>query len=165
MSVLSALIGTSTVIRHVQHLVLKVAEADAPVLITGEPGTGKEFVARAVHDKSVRASGPFVALNCGSLAEEALEAELFGHEKGAVLGASESRQGQLAKAAGGTVFLDEVAKLSPKLQLALVRLLTEGVVQPIGATEPQAVNVRLICSTSVNIDLAVRERAFREDLY
>jgi DNA-binding NtrC family response regulator len=164
-SVLSALIGTSTVIRHVQHLVVKVAEADAPVLITGEAGTGKEFVARAVHEKSARAPGPFVVVKCGAESEEVLESELFGHENGAIPGASMAREGQLVKAAGGTVFVEEVSKLSSKLQVALMRALQEGVVQPLGGDETRPVNVRIICSTSVNIDLAVRERAFREDLY
>ncbi|MCA2960635.1 MAG: sigma-54-dependent Fis family transcriptional regulator [Silvanigrellales bacterium] len=173
MSVLSALIGTSTVIRHVQHLVLKVAEADAPVLITGEAGTGKELVARAIHEKSARAAGPFVAVKCGAEAEEILESELFGHEKGAFAATSQTsalaslpaREGQLVKATGGTVFLEEVSKLSPKLQIALMRALQEGIVQPVGSETTHALNVRIICSTSVNIDLAVRERSFREDLY
>lgn len=173
MSVLSALIGTSTVIRHVQHLVLKVAEADAPVLITGEAGTGKELVARAIHDKSARAAGPFVAVKCGADAEEILESELFGHEAGAFAGTPHgdalaslpAREGQLLKTSGGTVFLEEVSKLSPRLQIALMRALQEGVVQPAGSDTTHQVNVRIICSTSVNIDLAVRERSFREDLY
>lgn len=165
MSVLSALIGTSTVIRHVQHLVIKVAESDAPVLITGEPGTGKELVARSIHDKSARASGPFVPVKCGAIAEDILEAELFGHEKGAFPGAHQAREGRFSVASGGTLFLEEVSKLSPRLQANLLRVLQEGVIQPLGSNDVVPVNVRIVCSTSLNIDQAVRERLFREDLY
>lgn len=174
MSVLSALIGTSTVIRHVQHLVVKVAESEnsansgiapAPVLITGEPGTGKEHIAHAIHEKSVRSVGPFVPVKCGAIAEDLLEAELFGHDKDAFGGVSQARVGRFAMASGGTLFLEEVSKLSPKLQSALLRVIQDGVIQPVGSTESVPVNVRLICSTSVNIDQAVRERLFREDLY
>lgn len=165
MSVVSALLGSSTVIRHVQHLIMKVAEAEAPVLITGEPGTGKEMVARAIHEKSSRASGPFVPVKCGTIADDLLEAELFGHEKGAFPGANQAREGRLVIADGGTIFIEEVSKLSAKLQMALMRVLTDGTFTPVGSQTPRTANVRIICSTSVNIDLAVRERSFREDLY
>lgn len=165
MSVVSALLGSSTVIRHVQHLIMKVAEAEAPVLITGEAGTGKEMVARAIHEKSARASGPFVPVKCGTIADDLLEAELFGHEKGAFLGANQSREGRLAIADGGTIFLEEVSKLSARLQMALMRVLSDGTYTPVGSQGSRTANVRIICSTSVNIDLAVRERNFREDLY
>jgi DNA-binding NtrC family response regulator len=164
-SVVSALLGSSTVIRHVQHLIMKVAEAEAPVLITGEPGTGKEMVARAIHEKSSRASGPFVPVKCGTIAEDLLEAELFGHEKGAFPGANQSREGRFAIAEGGTIFLEEVSKLSARLQMALMRLLTDGTYTPVGSQNPRQSNARIVCSTSMNIDLAVRERTFREDLY
>jgi len=164
-SIVSALLGSSTVIRHVQHLIMKVAEAEAPVLITGEAGTGKEMVARAIHEKSSRVSGPFVPVKCGTIADDLLEAELFGHEKGAFSGANQAREGRFVIAEGGTIFIEEVSKLSPRLQMALMRVLTEGVFTPVGSNATRAVNVRIICSTSVNIDLAVRERSFREDLY
>ena len=108
MSVVSALLGSSTVIRHVQHLIMKVAEAEAPVLITGEAGTGKEMVARAIHEKSSRSAGPFVPVKCGTIAEDLLEAELFGHEKGAFAGANQARDGRLLIAEGGTIFIEEV---------------------------------------------------------
>ena len=160
MSDLSALIGTSTVIRHVQHLVVKVAEADAPVLITGEPGTGKEFVARSIHEKSGRSSGPFIVVKCAQFTEENLETELFGHVG---MSASPARDAQFLKAKGGTLFLEEVAKLSPRLQSTLVKIIQEGSVEINGLSV--ALNVRIICSTSANIDHAVRERQFREDLY
>jgi len=144
---------------------MKVAEAEAPVLITGEPGTGKEMVARAIHEKSSRASGPFVPVKCGTIAEDLLEAELFGHEKGAFPGANQSREGRFAIAEGGTIFLEEVSKLSARLQMALMRILTDGTYTPVGSQNPRLSNTRIICSTSMNIDLAVRERTFREDLY
>ncbi len=165
MSVLSALIGTSTVIRHVQQLVFKVAESEAPVLITGEPGTGKEIIAKAVHDKSSRAAGPFVPVKCAAIGEDILEAELFGHERGAFPGAHHAREGRFEVASGGTLFLDEVSRLSPNLQAQLVRALQEGCIQPIGSQRTVPVNMRLICSTSRNIDVLVREGQFREDLY
>ena len=165
MSVVSALLGSSTVIRHVQHLIMKVAEAEAPVLITGEAGTGKEMVARAIHEKSPRANGPFVPVKCGSIAEDLLEAELFGHEKGAFPGANQAREGRFQIADGGTLFIEEVSKLSSRLQMALMRALSDGTYSPVGSTVSRTSNVRIICSTSVNIDLAVRERTFREDLY
>ena len=165
MSVVSALLGSSTVIRHVQHLIMKVAEAEAPVLITGEAGTGKEMVARAIHEKSSRSAGPFVPVKCGTIAEDLLEAELFGHEKGSFAGANQARDGRLLIAEGGTIFIEEVSKLSARLQVALMRVLTEGTFVPVGAQAPRTANVRIICSTSVNIYLAVRERSFREDLY
>lgn len=165
MSALSALIGTSTVIRHVQQLALKVAESDSPVLITGETGSGKEVVARAIHERSARNSGPFVPVKCAAMAEEILEAELFGHAQGAFAGAHGERQGRFELASGGTIFLDEVINLSPRLQQQLMRVLAEGVVQPVGSNRAVAVNVRVICSTHANIDQAVREKYFREDLY
>jgi len=164
-SVVSALLGSSTVIRHVQHLIMKVAEAEAPVLITGEAGTGKEMVARAIHEKSSRASGPFVPVKCGTIADDLLEAELFGHEKGAFPGANQAREGRLHIADGGTLFIEEVSKLSARLQMALMRVLSDGTYSPVGSSATKTANVRIICSTSVNIDLAVRERSFREDLY
>lgn len=165
MNVVSALIGTSTVIRHVQHLVMKVAESEAPVLITGETGTGKELVAKAIHEKSSRFGGPFVPVKCGAIGEDLLEAELFGHDKGAFPGAHAAREGRLAVAHGGTLFLEEVSRLSPKLQAQLLKVLQDGTVTPVGSTQSVTVNVRIICSTSMNIDQAVRERMFREDLY
>jgi DNA-binding NtrC family response regulator len=161
----SALLGSSTVIRHVQHLIMKVAETEAPVLITGEPGTGKEMVARAIHEKSARASGPFIPVKCGTIADDLLEAELFGHEKGAFPGANQARDGRLLIAEGGTIFIEEVSKLSTRMQTALMRFLTDGTFTPVGSQNLKTARVRIICSTSVNIDLAVRERSFREDLY
>ena len=165
MSALSAIIGTSTVIRHVQHLVVRVADLDAPVLITGEPGTGKELVARAIHEKSGRASQPFVPVKCGAISEDVLEAELFGHEIGAFAGANQPRAGRLEVAQGGTLYLDEVSRLSPRIQAKIMKFLLEGVYEPVGGDRQISVNVRIIASTTVAIDQSVRERTFREDLY
>lgn len=165
MNLMSALIGSSTVIRHVQQLVIKVAESDAPVLITGESGTGKEAIARAIHEKSPRAQGPFVPIKCGAIAEEILEAELFGNCDPSLPENSQARNGRFQLAEGGTLFLEDVAKLSPRLQAALLKVLQESLIQPVQSSVAVPVNVRIVCSTSVNIDQAVRERMFREDLY
>lgn len=157
---IAALIGSSTVIRHVQHLLWKVAENDSPVLLTGEPGTGKESLARAIHEKSPRASGPFVPVKCGSMTDENLQVELLGEAtpKG-------FRPGRLDVASGGTLFLDDIVKLSTALQARIVALLQEGTYIPVGANQAEKANVRIICSTGIQIDQAVREGKFREDLY
>jgi sigma-54 specific flagellar transcriptional regulator A len=159
-STIAALIGSSTVIRHVQHLISKVAENDSPILLTGEPGTGKESLARVVHEKSSRASGPFVPVKCASMGDDTLQIEILGEmtERG-------FRPGRIAAAEGGTLFLDDVIKLSTALQARIVALLQEGCYIPIGGTEQVRCNVRVICSTGVQIDQSVREGKFREDLY
>ncbi len=161
MSAFVAIIGTSTVIRHVQHLVVRVAETDTPVLITGETGTGKELVARAIHEKSPRAAGPFVPVKCGAFTEDLLEAELFGLSRDGCA----TRAGRLEFATGGSVFVDEIAKLSPRLQAALVRAMTDGVVVPVGSNQPVAINVRILCASVQSPDDLVRNRILREDLY
>ncbi len=161
MSAFVATIGTSTVIRHVQHLIQRVGELDTPVLITGESGTGHEQVARAIHEKSSRTGKAFVPVNCGALSEDMLETELLG----LVRDGGATRQGRFEVAAGGTVFLDDVAKLGARLQVAILRVMTEGVIVPVGGSQPVAVNVRIMCASTQSPDDLVRNRIMREDLY
>jgi DNA-binding NtrC family response regulator len=160
-SVLSALIGTSTVIRHVQHLVVKVAESDAPVLITGETGTGKEFLARTIHEKSSRGTGAFVHFKCAAAATDALDTELFGSALNGNMG---GREGAMQKTGNGTLFIDEVTKLNAKVQALLLKVIQDGCFETANG-ETIRVQARIICATTANIDQCVRDRSFREDLY
>jgi DNA-binding NtrC family response regulator len=149
----------------VRELIARVAPTEATVLVTGETGTGKELVARAVHKNSPRASKPFVAVNCAAFTESLLESELFGHEKGAFTGADRSRQGLFEAAHQGTLFLDEVAEMSPAAQAKLLRVVTDGQVLRVGSTQPRKVNVRLLAATHRDLVQRVREGLFRQDLY
>jgi len=161
----SEIFGTSAAMQTVRELIGRVGPTGATVLITGETGTGKELVARAIHKGSLRASKPFVALNCAAFTETLLESELFGHEKGAFTGADRSRQGLFEAAHEGTLFLDEVAELSAAAQAKLLRVLTDGQVLRIGTTQPRKVDVRLLAATHRDLQQRVREALFREDLY
>lgn len=142
----------------------RVAPSDANVLIFGETGTGKDLLARAIHQRSGR-SGRFVAVNCSSLPEALVESELFGHERGAFTGAARARRGIFAAADGGTVFLDEIGDMSPSAQQSLLRTLETGTIRPVGGTEEIPVDVRIVAATHVNLDEAVAANAFREDLF
>ncbi|MGO8732163.1 MAG: sigma-54-dependent transcriptional regulator [Terriglobia bacterium] len=157
--------GSSTAMQRVRELIARVAPTGATVLITGETGTGKELVARAIHKNSPRASKPFVAVNCAAFTETLLESELFGHEKGAFTGADRSRQGLFEAAHQGTLFLDEVAEMSPAAQAKLLRVVTEGQVLRLGTTQPRKVDVRLLAATHRDLPQRVREGLFRQDLY
>jgi Nif-specific regulatory protein len=135
------------------------------VLILGESGTGKELIARAIHRNSLRASGPFVAINCAALADTLLESELFGHEKGAFTGAVAQKKGKLEMAEGGTVLLDEIGELSPILQAKLLRVLQEREMERVGGTKTIKLNLRILAATNRDLDEAVKQGVFRQDLY
>jgi two-component system NtrC family response regulator len=158
------LVGESPALERVRRLVARVAGSDAAVLVRGETGTGKELVARAVHEGSGRAGGPLVAVNCGALPEHLVESELFGHRKGAFTGADEHRAGLFEVAHGGTLFLDEIGELPRSLQARLLRVLESGEIRRVGDNHPITVDVRLVCATHRNLEEMVRAGEFREDL-
>jgi len=160
----SKLIGDGPGINRVRRLIAKVAPTNSTVLILGETGTGKELVARAVHDQSLRADMPFVTVNCGALPENLIESELFGHRKGAFTGADEHRVGLFEVGHGGTLFLDEIGELPKAMQAKLLRVLESGEIRRIGNNQSQTVDVRVICATHRNLDDMVHEGDFREDL-
>ena len=159
------LLGASPAMQHVVDLVATVAASDSTVLITGESGTGKEVVARAIHAASPRRYNPMVVVNCGALPEGILESELFGHEAGAFTGARGRHKGKFESAEGGTVFLDEIGEVSPKVQVELLRVLEEKVVTRLGGTTPVPVDFRIVSATNRDLQAAVKDGSFREDLY
>ena len=159
------IIGTSAAIRGVLDVLDRVVELDATVLIRGESGTGKELVARAVHDKSKRCDGPFVAINCGALPANLLEAELFGYERGAFTGADQAREGLLASASGGTVFLDELGEMPLAMQVKLLRVLQERQVRRLGGRTTLPIDVRIVCATNRDLTRDIAAGRFRQDLY
>ncbi len=161
----SELRGESPAIASVRRLVEDAAATGTTVLITGETGTGKEVVARAIHQASSRSGGPFIAINCAAMPETMLESELFGHVKGAFTDAHQARTGLMVQAGGGTLFLDEIGDMPPSLQPKLLRALQERTVRPLGANEEQHVDVRVIAATHRDLESAVEEKAFRSDLY
>lgn len=159
------MIGVSKVMRRLYQLIDRISGADAPVLISGESGTGKELAARAIHMHSARRNAPFVAVNCAALPGELIQSELFGHEKGAFTGAYQRKIGRLEAAAGGTIFLDEIGDLPLALQVNLLRILQEQVIERVGSNQEIKLNVRMIAASHVNLEQAVRQGRFREDLY
>lgn len=164
-SVGGRVLGSSAVFARVLDRVARVAPTDANVLITGESGTGKEVIARLVHDQSRRAEGPFLAVDCAALPDGLLESELFGHEKGAFTGAIARRRGLLTEADGGTVFLDEIGELSVPLQSKILRALEQRQVRPVGDSRLIDIDVRVVAATNVDLESAVADGSFREDLY
>lgn len=158
-------IGTSAAMAHVYDKIGCVAKSVAPVFIQGETGTGKELCAQAIHKASARAGQPFVALNCGAIPHELMESELFGHLKGAFTGAIENRKGAARLADGGTLFLDEICELPLAMQSKLLRFLQSGLVQTVGASRPQKVDVRIICATNKSPQAEMKAGNMRADLY
>jgi len=159
------MVGESVAMQRVYQFISKIAPTDATVLIGGESGTGKELAARAIHRNSKRAQKPFMAVNCAALAESLLESELFGHERGAFTGAIAQKKGRLEIADGGTVFLDEIAELTPSLQVKLLRVLQEREFERVGGTVTIKIDVRVIAATNKNLDDALSRGEFRHDLY
>jgi Nif-specific regulatory protein len=159
------IIGRSKVVQEVLRLIDQVADSNTTVLIHGETGTGKELVAKAIHDNSRRSKGPLVQVNCAAMPDALLESELFGHEKGAFTGALMRRRGRFEEANGGTIFLDEVGELSPVAQAKLLRVLQERTFQPLGSSRTVQVDVRVVAATNKNLEVEVANGAFRSDLY
>jgi len=162
---LPGMVGQGTAMQKVYRLARLVAPRNTPVLIVGETGTGKELVARAVHQISQRNKSPLVVVNCAAIPEALLEAELFGHVRGAFTGAVQSRVGRINNAHGGTLFLDEIGDLPLGMQSKLLRFLQEGEVQRLGSSDVFRVDVRVICATNINLTQSVKQRTFRQDLY
>ena len=159
------IIGRSPAIQRVFKLISRVAPTTTTILIEGESGTGKELVARAIHRDSAFADGPFRPINCGAIPNDLIESELFGHRKGAFTGATEDKQGLFVSAEGGTVFLDEIGELPPPAQVKLLRVVQEGKVRPVGASEQRDIDCRIIAATNRDLKNRVEEGEFREDLY
>ncbi|MBE2275249.1 MAG: sigma-54-dependent Fis family transcriptional regulator [Rhodobacteraceae bacterium] len=161
----STFIGSSPQMAAIHRTIASVARSMATVFITGESGTGKELAALAVHAQSGRAAGPFIALNCGAIPPDLLESEVFGHVKGSFTGAIADKPGAAVAADGGTLFLDEICEMAPALQTKLLRFLQTSTVQPVGATRPRKVDVRIVCATNRDPVAAVTAGQFREDLF
>jgi DNA-binding NtrC family response regulator len=164
-SLVENLVSSSPAMQPIFKLIEDVAPTDTPVLITGETGTGKELVARAIHARSPRAFGPFVTINCGALTESLLESELFGHERGAFTGAVKARRGRLEMAGGGTLFLDEVGEIPLKMQIDLLRVLEERTFQRVGGSLSLTSDFRLICATHQDLPKVIAAGRFRPDFY
>ncbi len=159
------LIGNSSVMRRLRDEILDVADTDAPVLISGETGTGKEVVARCLHDFGSRKQGKYVAVNCGAVPQNIFESELFGHERGAFTGADKRRIGRFEYAKGGVLFLDEIGTMPLAMQIKVLRVLQEREVVSIGSNEPQPIDFRLLSATNKNLQQGCADGSFREDLY
>lgn len=161
----SDLLGDSAAMQRVRKLIDRIAPTDSAVLILGETGTGKEMVARRIHEQSERSTAPFVAVNCGALPEHLVESEFFGHRKGAFTGADTNRTGLFEVADGGTLFLDELGELDKSMQVKLLRFLESGEVRRVGENDPFHVDVRIVCATNRDLQEMVAEGSFREDLF
>jgi DNA-binding NtrC family response regulator len=158
------LLGRSLAMQEIQETIQRYADLDAPVLITGETGTGKDLVAQALHEESSRRAGPYVAINCGTITESLLESELFGHEKGAFTGADRANPGLFEEAGAGTIFLDEIGEVSPRLQMALLRVLESREIRAIGSTRTRTIQCRIIAATHASLQERIDQHLFRQDL-
>jgi len=159
------MIGRGTAMRDVYRMTRKVSDSTATVLLLGETGTGKELIAKSIHQLSRRATGPFIRVNCGALSESLLESELFGHVKGAFTSAHENRTGRFEAAHGGTIFLDEINSISYTLQVKLLRVLQEHEFERVGDTKTISVDCRIVAATNRDLNEMVDRGQFREDLY
>jgi len=159
------IIGVSAPMHRIFEMIRRVADSDVPVLIMGDSGTGKELVARAIHRRSSRKDGPFIAINCGAIPENLLESELFGHEKGAFTGAHRQMKGKVEYAHGGTLFLDEIGEMPLGLQVKLLRFLQDGKLERVGGRESISVNTRILAATNANLAENIERRLFREDFF
>lgn len=160
-----ALMGSSAIIRHVQHLVFKIADLSTAVLISGEPGTGKDAIAKIIHERSSRNKGNLIPVKCGIGNEESLELDLFGYEEGFFQGNTQARDGHFVEANSGTLYFDEIGKLTSKMQLSLLRAINEGVIRSFGGNSDISINVRVICSTSIDLEQLVKRGHFLEELF
>ncbi len=165
MSAINSIIGISPEIKYLRELIKTVGPSDSTTLILGDSGTGKELVAKALHDSSNRANAPFVPVNCGAIPKDLLESELFGHKKGSFTGAISDRQGRFQLANRGTLFLDEIGDMSMDLQVKLLRVLQERTIDPVGASSSVGIDVRVIAATHKNIETLIELGKFREDLF
>ena len=159
------MVGSCQAMQVVFHAIRRFSSTDAPILVTGESGTGKELAARAIHERSTYARGPFVAVNCGGLPASLIASELFGHEKGAFTGALSRRIGRLEEADNGTLFLDEIGDLPLELQTNLLRFLQEKTIERVGSNAAHQINARVVAATNINLEQAVTEGRFRQDLF
>src|SRR5262245_10187050 len=159
------IVGSSPAMREVYRLARMAAPSNASVLLIGETGTGKEVIAKALHKRSQRATGPYIRVNCGALHENLLESELFGHVKGAFTGAVENKTGRFEAAHGGTIFLDEISSMSAKLQVKLLRVLQEREFERVGDSKTIRVDVRVVAATNESLEEEIEAGRFREDLY
>ncbi|MCG8068506.1 MAG: sigma-54 dependent transcriptional regulator [Candidatus Thiodiazotropha taylori] len=161
----SGRLGKSSAMRRIERLVARLGGSDSSVLLTGESGVGKEVVASLIHNNSLRAKAPMIRVNCAALSSSLIESELFGHEKGAFTGATHQRIGRFEQAQGGTIFLDEIAEVSPDIQVKLLRVLQEREIERVGGVEPITLDVRVIAATQVNLKKSIESSEFRSDLY
>jgi transcriptional regulator with PAS, ATPase and Fis domain len=159
------IVGANFGLKHVMEMVRQVAPLTSPVLLLGETGSGKEVIANAIHNLSPRHNGPFIKVNCGAIPESLMDSELFGHEKGAFTGALYQKRGRFERANGGTIFLDEIAELTPGAQIRLLRVIQEKEIERVGGKETQHIDIRVIAATHRNLEVMMAEGKFREDLY